>query len=94
MRCGYESSGLSLSINEEQRLSGHESEQTQGDSEGQSILACFSSWGCRAGHDLMTEQRRQRRKSCRAATGRKPEDGTLGEVSETQQDEHWTLAII
>ena len=29
------------------RLNGHEFEQTQGDSEGQGILACCSSWGCK-----------------------------------------------
>ena len=29
------------------RLSGHEFEQTQGDSEGQESLACRSSWGCK-----------------------------------------------
>ena len=28
-------------------LSGHEFEQTLGDSEGQGSLACCSSWGCR-----------------------------------------------
>ena len=27
------------------RLNGHEFEQTQGDSEGQGILACYSTWG-------------------------------------------------
>ena len=27
------------------RLSGHEFEQTQGDSEGQGSLACFTPWG-------------------------------------------------
>ena len=29
------------------RLSGHEFEQTLGDSEGQESLACCSSWGCK-----------------------------------------------
>ena len=29
------------------RFSGHEFEQTLGDSEGQGSLACFSSWGCK-----------------------------------------------
>ena len=28
------------------RLSGHEFEQTPGDSEGQGSLVCYSSWGC------------------------------------------------
>ena len=27
------------------QLNGHESEQTQGDSEGQGSLACYSPWG-------------------------------------------------
>ena len=38
------------------RLNGHKFEQTLGDSEGQGSLACCSSWGCRVGHDLVTEQ--------------------------------------
>ena len=29
------------------QLNGHKFEQTQGDSEGQGSLACYSSWGCR-----------------------------------------------
>ena len=29
------------------RLSGHEFEQTPGDSEGQGSLACCSPWGCK-----------------------------------------------
>ena len=29
------------------RLSGHEFEQTQGDTEGQGSLECYSSWGCK-----------------------------------------------
>ena len=40
-------------------LSGHKSEQTQGDSEGQGSLAYCSSWGCRVRHDLATEQQRR-----------------------------------
>ena len=37
-------------------LSGHESEQTLGDGEVQGSMAYCSSWGCRVGHDLTTEQ--------------------------------------
>ena len=37
-------------------LSGHEFEQTQGDSEGHGSLVCCSSWGCRVRHDLATKQ--------------------------------------
>ena len=37
-------------------LSGHEFEQTQGDSEGQGSLVCCSH---RFGHDLVTEQQQQ-----------------------------------
>ena len=33
-------------------LNGHEFEQTQGDSEGQGILACCSAWDCRVECDL------------------------------------------
>ena len=38
------------------RLTGHESEQTPGDSEGQGSLACCSPWGHRVEHDLAAEQ--------------------------------------
>ena len=38
------------------RLNGHEFEQAPGDSEGQGRLACYSLWGCRVRHDLVTEQ--------------------------------------
>ena len=38
------------------RLNGCEFEQTPGDGEGQGSLARCSSWGCRAGHDLVPEQ--------------------------------------
>ena len=31
------------------RLTGHVSEQTPGDGEGQGSLACCSPWGCRVG---------------------------------------------
>ena len=41
------------------QLSAHEFEQTLGDSEGQGNLVCYSPWGCRVGHDLVTEQQRQ-----------------------------------
>ena len=37
-------------------INGQEFEQTTGDSEGQGSLLCGSPWGCRVGHDLMTEQ--------------------------------------
>ena len=37
------------------RLSGHEFEQTLGDSEGQGSLACCSPWGSRVGHDRANE---------------------------------------
>ena len=38
------------------RLDGHEFEQAPGDGEGQGNQACCSSWGCRARHNLATEQ--------------------------------------
>ena len=37
-------------------FNGHEFEQSPGDCEGQGSLVCFSSWGCKVGHDLATEQ--------------------------------------
>ena len=43
------------------RLSEHEFEQTPGDSEGQGSLACYSPWGRRVGHDLVTERKQQYR---------------------------------
>ena len=36
------------------QLSGHEFEQTQGDSEGQGSLVCYSPWSCKESD--MTEQ--------------------------------------
>ena len=39
-----------------QWLNEHEFEQTQGDSDGQRSLVCCSSWGCRVGQDLVTQQ--------------------------------------
>ena len=42
------------------QLNGHEFEQTTGVSEGQGILECWSSWGCKeSGHDLATEQKQE-----------------------------------
>ena len=43
-------------VGRHQQLSGHESEQILGDSEGQGILTCCSPWGHRVRHDLVTEQ--------------------------------------
>ena len=43
-----------------QRLSGHEFEQTPGDSAGQGCLEDCSPWGCRVGHDLATAQKQQK----------------------------------
>ena len=40
------------------QLNGHESEKTPGDSEGQSILVCYSPYGHRVRHDLVTEQQK------------------------------------
>ena len=39
-------------------LNGHEFEQTPGDGEGQGSLVCCSPWGCRVGHDWVTEEQR------------------------------------
>ena len=38
-----------------QGLNGREFEQTLGDSEGQSMLACCSPWGHRVRHDIAIE---------------------------------------
>ena len=38
---------------------GHKPEQTLGDSERQEGLVCCSSWCCREGHDLVTQQQRE-----------------------------------
>ena len=38
------------------QLNGHKFEQTLGDSEEQGSLECWSPWGRRVRHDLMTEQ--------------------------------------
>ena len=39
-----------------QKLSGHEFEQTQGDSEGQGSLVCLNPCGLKQSHNLVTEQ--------------------------------------
>ena len=36
-------------------LNGHESEGTPGVGDGQGGLECCDSWGCRVGHDWVTE---------------------------------------
>ena len=41
------------------QCNGHELGQTLGDAEGQGGLACCSPWGCRVGHDQVTEQQQQ-----------------------------------
>ena len=41
------------------QLNGHEFEQTLRDSVKQENLACYSSWACRVGHNLVTEQQQQ-----------------------------------
>ena len=46
-------------VGQHHQLKGHEFEQTLGDNEGQGNLACCSSWCCRVGHDLVTEQPQQ-----------------------------------
>ena len=43
------------------QLKGNEFEQTLRDSEGQGSLACCNPWGHRVGHDLATEQQKQRK---------------------------------
>ena len=45
---------------EHHQFNGQQSKQTPGDSEGQGSLACCSSWGCRVGHDLATEQQQRK----------------------------------
>ena len=45
-------------VRQQHQLSGHEFEQTLGDSEGQETLACCSPWGSQRGeHNLATEQK-------------------------------------
>ena len=43
------------------RLSGHKVERTLGDSEEQGSLECWSPWGCRVRHDLVTEQKQDKK---------------------------------
>ena len=38
------------------RFNGHEFEEALGDGEGQGGLACCSPWGCRVGHNGVSEQ--------------------------------------
>ena len=37
------------------QFNGHEFEQAPGVGDGQGSLACYSPWGCRVGHDWVTE---------------------------------------
>ena len=41
------------------QFNGHEFEQILGDIQGQGNLVCYSSWGCRVRHNLVTEQQQQ-----------------------------------
>ena len=43
------------------RLNGHKFEQTLGDSEEQGSLECWSPWGRRVRHDLVTEQQQNKK---------------------------------
>ena len=43
-------------VRKHHQVSGHEFEQTPGDSGGQGSLVCGGLWGCRVGHNLATEQ--------------------------------------
>ena len=56
MNCSLGISNFPEEISSLQWLSGHEFEQTLGDSGGQRSLACYSPWGSRFGQDLGTEQ--------------------------------------
>ena len=55
---GQEEKGLPEDemVGQHHQFNGHEPGQTLGDSEGQVSLACYSSWGCRVRHSLVTEQ--------------------------------------
>ena len=41
------------------QLNGHEFEQILGDREGQASLVCYSPWGHRVRHNLVTEEQQQ-----------------------------------
>ena len=43
-------------VRQHHRLNGHEFEQTPEDSKLYRSLTCASPWGCRVGHDLVTER--------------------------------------
>ena len=43
-------------VRQHHQLSGHEFEQTKGDSEGQGSLACYGSWGHKESDVTATEQ--------------------------------------
>ena len=66
-------------VRQPHQLNGHESEQTPGDREGQGSLACFSPWGHRVRHDLMTEQ--QPPPPSRVPPEEKPANPCLGSPS-------------
>ena len=66
-------------VRQPHQLNGHESEQTPGDHERQGSLACFSPWGHRVRHDLMTEQQPQ--PPSRVPPEEKPANPCLGSPS-------------
>ena len=41
------------------QLNGHEFDETLGESGGQRRLTCYSPWGCKIRHDLVTKQQQQ-----------------------------------
>ena len=65
------------------RFNAHEPGQTLGDGEGQGSLACYSPWGCRVRHDLMTEQQQQ----CQAGVWRCSTEVLVGHSSGAMWEE-------
>ena len=57
LRAGKEGDSRDEMVRQHHWLSGYEYEQTRG--EGPGSLACYSPWGCRVGHDLVTKQQQQ-----------------------------------
>ena len=57
-------------VGQHHQLNGHKFEQILGDSEEQRNLVCCSPWGCRVGHNLATEQLKEKQKNHKEGGGR------------------------
>ena len=68
-------------------LNKHEFEQAPGDAERQARLACYSPWGCRVGHNWVTEQQQP----CRQLLGQPVPQGPTATLDLPFTPSSWTV---